>query len=146
MMKDSEETTSRLEETLREIDNDKDADDFIALHREASNRSFSGYYNKYIGEHHLTTADIVENAGFGGYAYQIIDGRKNPTNRDHVLALCIAAGMTVKETDRALRLAGHYPLDPKDERDVRIVVCINKGLDKVVDVNLELDRYNIPLL
>lgn len=145
-MENNEETTSRLEETLREINNDKEADDFIAFHKEEQGRTFSGYYNNYIGEHRLIVADIVDNAGFGGYAYQIIDGRKNPTNRDHVIALCIAAGMTVKETDRALRLAGHNPLNPKDERDVRIVVCINKGLKKVVDINLELDRYNIHLL
>ena len=49
----------------------------------------------------------------------------------------------VKETDRALRLADHYPLSPKDERDVRIVVCINNGMTRVMDVDLELDRFGI---
>ena len=138
-----EETTSRLEQTLRELKSDDEASSFIEKHKDTAGASFSDYYLKYTGEKGIDTAEIIKKAGFGDYAYQIIDGRKKPTNRDHVIALCIAAGMSVKETDRALRLADHYPLSPKDKRDVRIVVCINKGMDKVMDVNLELDKFSL---
>lgn len=138
-----EETTSRLEQSLRELNNNDDATKFIGDHKGTEYSSFSDYYQKYIGSSGKEMSEIVSDAGFGEYAYQIMRGIKKPTNRDRVIALCIAAGMSVKETDRALRLADHYPLSPKDERDVRIVVCINNGMTRVMDVDLELDRFGI---
>lgn len=137
-----EETTSRLEETLRELSDDNAATEFIEQHKGKEWQSFSDYFQHYIGSKGLETTVIVDNAGFGEYAYQLIRGEKKPVNRDYVICLCIAAGMSVKETDRALRIAGHNPLSPKDERDVRIVVCINQGCNRVIDVDLELDRYS----
>lgn len=136
-----EETTSRLEETLRELSDDDKAADFLKEHQGTQWSSFSDYYMRYLGESNVEVAAVVRDAGFGDYAYQIINGRKKPVNRDHVIALCAAAGMSVKETDRALRLAGHNPLSPKDERDVRIVVCINKGMTKAMEIDTELDRF-----
>ncbi len=141
-----EETTSRLEETLRELKNDREATDFISEHSGTQWSSFSDYYLRYLGDNNREEADVIRDAGFGEYSYQIINGRKRPVNRDHVIALCIAAGMSVKETDRALRLAGHNPLSPKDERDVRIVVCINNGISKVSDVDMELDRFGLEMI
>ena len=134
-----EETTSRLEQTLREISDDDTASDFIREHANSKVDSFSGFILEYIGEHDLALKDIVSGAGFGEYAYHYIDGTKKPVNRDHVISICIAAGMSVKETDRALRLAGQYPLNPKDERDVRI----NKEITNITEVNLELDRFGL---
>lgn len=142
----SEETTSRLEETLRELKSDREATDFIKEHRGTQWSSFSDYYIRYLGNSNKEVSDVIRDAGFGEYSYQIINGRKRPVNRDHVIALCIAAEMSVKETDRALRLAGHNPLSPKDERDVRIVVCINNGIHKVADVDLELDRFGLKMI
>ena len=141
-----EETTSRLEETLRELKSEKDASDFINEHTGVKWSSFSDYYVRYLGTHDISTSEIVSRAGFGEYAYQIINGRKKPVSRDRIIALCIAAGMSIKETDRALRLADHYKMNPKDERDVRIVVCMNNGMNNVVDVNIELDRFGLPPL
>ena len=145
-MKKEEETTSRLEQSLKEVDDDRKADAFINEHCGNAWDSFSDYYLKYVGKHDEDISEIVASAGFGDYASQIINGIRKPVNRDRIIALCLAAGMSVTETDRALRLADHFPLNPKDERDVRIVVCINNGMNKVVDVNLELDRFGLPPL
>ena len=138
-----EETTSRLEQTLREISDDDTASKFIREHAENRIDSFSDFILEYMGRHDLALKEVVNGAGFGEYAYHYIDGTKKPANRDRVIYLCIASGMSVKETDRALSLAGHYPLSPKDERDVRIVVCINKCIKNVTEVDLELDRFNL---
>ncbi len=138
-----EETTSRLEQVMRELTDDKSASEFIDNHKGTEWSSFSDYFMATAGKKGRKTADIISEAGLGDYAYQIINGRKKPTNRDYVIALCIACGMSVKETDRALRLADHYPLNPKSERDVRIVVCINSGMTRVMDVDLELDRFGL---
>ena len=138
-----------LEECIRSLLTQTVSSEII-ITTSTDNKYIRGTAGKYripvyvnTGEKGIDTAEIIKKAGFGDYAYQIIDGRKKPTNRDHVIALCIAAGMSVKETDRALRLADHYPLSPKDKRDVRLVVCINKGMDKVMDVNLELDKFSL---
>ena len=73
------------------------------------------------------------------YYYQIMKGSRNP-GRDKVIRLCIAAGLTNRETTRTLELSGNAPLYPKNRRDIIITVGINQHAS-VDDINLLLDKY-----
>ena len=50
-------------------------------------------------------------------------------------ALCIAMGMSVKETDRALLLANQPKLSPKIQKDAALIICINHKYRSVYKVN-----------
>ena len=54
--------------------------------------------------------------------------------------------MTKKEADRALTLADKSRLYSKNERDIRIIVCLNEGIRDVTLVNLRLEKYGLPLI
>ena len=60
--------------------------------------------------------------------------------RHKVLRLCIAAGLTLRETTRALELSGNAPLYPRNRRDIILTVAINQSAS-VDDANLLLFKY-----
>ena len=61
------------------------------------------------------------------YAYQILNGTKNP-GRDKVLALCIAAHMNYEETQRALALADLGKLYPRRKKDSIIIFALKQKI------------------
>lgn len=52
-----------------------------------------------------------------------------------LITLCIAMGMSVKETDRALLLANQPKLSPKIQKDAALIICINHKYRSVYKVN-----------
>lgn len=144
----NEETTSRLDDILEDVHTEKEADDYISSHTtEAGSRSFPEYLSEYAALHDLKTSDIIRRSRLNtNYVYNIINKVTQHPGRDKILALCIGAGMNRKETDRALRIAGHSPLYAKDERDVRIIICINNEMNDVLDVNLYLEKHKMDII
>ena len=136
------ETTRHLEERLKEMRGQDEVSGFITANGNVD-RSFGEYYSRYISEKGIDVPEILKRSGISrNYIYNILNGDRDP-GRDKVLALCIAAGMTYMETDRALELAGERRIYPKDERDARIAIMINQGVNNVTDVNLMLDGYDL---
>ena len=80
------------------------------------------------------------------YGYQLLNGSKKTTNRDKLLGLCIAAGLSIKQTDRALKMSELSPLYSKIDRDAVIMLCMNHGIQSVIKVNEELDKRRIKIL
>lgn len=90
--------------------------------------SFAEYFHSYIQEHNLSESDIIhESQLHRTYAYQILNGSKNP-GRDKVLALCLAAHMSNEETGRALALANLGKLYPRNKRDGIIIFALEQKL------------------
>jgi len=55
--------------------------------------------------------------------------------------------MDVSECNRALKIAKEGVLYPKNERDARIIIAINNGITRVMDINIILDNEGLePLL
>lgn len=136
-------TTSRLEELLLEEDADEKIEQLI---RSNCNEQllFHEYFNAYVAAHKLDTSQIIKRSGVSrNYVYSIINGKRTNPGRDKVLALCIAAGMKYSEVNRGLKIARQGALYPKVERDARIIVCINKGLADILELNLYLDRSGV---
>lgn len=143
-----EETTGRLDNILKGIRDERDADSFIEERRAGeSHSSFHEYFNNYVADHSLIVSEVVKLSGINtNYVYAIINGTKANPGRDKIIALCIACGMNLEETNRALKIAGVGILYSKNERDIRISICINNELRSVTDVNLYLEEHNVDIL
>ncbi len=57
-----------------------------------------------------------------------------------ILRLCFGAGFSLKETQRALRLAGQEQLYPRLKRDAALILALNERM-KVDQVNELLISY-----
>jgi hypothetical protein len=73
------------------------------------------------------------------YGYQIFKGTRHPT-RNKVLQIAFAMALSLRETNRALALAGTSPLTCKDRRDAVVIFCIDRGCS-LQKVNEELYRF-----
>lgn len=90
--------------------------------------SFAEYFTDYLKQHQLSESEIIRLSLIQrNYAYQILNGTKNP-GREKVLALCLAAGMNYEDTQRALTLAGLGKLYPRRPEDSVIIFAIERGL------------------
>ena len=140
-------TTRGLSKILEQVKDCKEADQFIDVYKEREFTYFYEYLNWMIGAKGLTTAEVVAASGISrNYVYNILNGDKKKPGRDKVIALCIGARMNYSQTQRGLEIAKVAPLYPKDERDVRIAVAINNGINDVTEVNLLLDQCGVDAL
>lgn len=135
---------------LTEILNNASLEDFASI-REAElpkkERTLSEYLNTYIGSHNLVLADVVKDSRLSrDYAYSIINGnRPNPT-RDRVIALCCAMKMSREEVQRALELCNAGILYPKNPRDMAIMICINREVYNILDINEFLLEHDLDII
>ena len=130
----NENTTERLDKILQNAD----TSDFKKYREEELTEelpSLSDYLNEYIAKKNLLVADVVKNSCMSkDYAYALLNGnRKNPT-KDRIIALCLAIGMSLLETQRALKICGMV-LYSKNKRDAAIIICINRGIYDIDRVN-----------
>lgn len=138
-----EETTSRLDQILKSVDSHSDAKKFAEDHA-VQPKFFYEYVNDYIAEHEIVVSEMVELSGIStNYIYGILNGRTKSPGRDKIIAICIAAGMTLDELNRGLEISGNNPLYPKNERDIHIAACVNKGERDVTRINIQLDEAGI---
>lgn len=139
-----EKTTRTLSKKLEQVRNCIEGDAFIKENDIERPIELHEYLNLLIAEHHTTAAEVARRSGISkNYIYNILNGeRKNPS-RDKIIALCIGIGASFSQTNRALELAKYAALYPKDERDVRIAVAINKDMTDVTHLNLQLEEYGL---
>lgn len=78
------------------------------------------------------------------YGYQILNGQKMP-GRDKVLALCLAAELTLDEVQHCLRYANQPQLYARNRRDAIIIYAINNKLS-VQDTNSVLSDFQEEIL
>ncbi len=94
---------------------------------EPKQHSVSEYLNWLLEQKGLRRAKVVTDAELNAtFGYQIFMGTKN-AGRDKLLQLSFAMGLSVRETNRLLRLGGHSELYVKNRRDAIILFCLNRG-------------------
>lgn len=86
-------------------------------------------------------ADIPEH-----YGYWLISEERHTRQRDVILRLCFGGGLTLDETQKALKLYGLAPLYPKIARDAVLMVALNSSLHDVHDVDSLLKKHGMKLL
>lgn len=134
-------TTGKLAEVLSTIDNTKDMEKFMEQPKVTDSfKTFPEYFRSLPKVQETTDTALIEQSGIErSYYYQIMKGKRHPS-RDKILRLCIGAGLTLRETTRALELSENAPLYPKSRRDIIITVAINQSAT-VIDTNLLLYEY-----
>ena len=134
-------TTGKLAEVLATIDNTQDMEKFMEQPKVTDSfKTFPEYYRSLPRVKETTDSALIELSGIErSYYYQIMKGTRHPS-RDKILRLCIGAGLTLRETTRALELSENAPLYPKSRRDIIITVAINQSAT-VIDTNLLLFEY-----
>lgn len=104
--------------------------------------SFSDFMYEMIKKTGRTKAMIAQRAGLSReYVYKVLNSNsgKRTTERDYILALCIAADMSLIEVQKALSL---YPFPILDDSDDRAAVIISAFLThtKIDDLNAMLEN------
>ena len=141
------ETTARLNQVLSGIKSEYEVSDYLDAHSKNEYEYFYQFFNDYVSRHELDVASVHKLSRISkDYVYQITNGKKLNPGRDKIIALCIACGMSFSETNRALEISGTGILYAKNERDIRIAICINNHLLDVTRVNLYLEEHGVPIL
>ena len=80
-------------------------------------------------------ADIPER-----YGYKLISQEKHTKQRDIILRICYSAGMTIEETQKALRLYGMPELYVEYPRDALLMVIFKDRPGDIIMVNSILKK------
>ncbi len=136
-----ESTTRKLSEVLSNIDNTRDMEKFMEEPKVVDSfKNFPDYFRSLPSVQKYDSSELIQRSGLErSFYYQVMKGTRNPS-RDKVLRLCIGAGLSLRETTRALELSGNAPLYPKNRRDIILTVAINQNAS-VDDANLLLYKY-----
>jgi len=142
-------TTEMLEEILLnaktgdiEVVFAENADRFAA-----SDRPFAAYMRARFKEKGIRQQDIFLKADISeGYGYKIISEEKRTRQRDTILRICLAAGFTLDETQRALKLYGMPALYARIPRDAVLIIAINTGIRDVTAVDELLENHGCEVL
>ena len=150
-MKDPKESlsTDSLQKILQKAKPD-DIPAYYEAHREeliTGNRPFMDYMNARIKEKGLSKQNVILAADLPEkYGYKLLNEEKHTQKRDIYLRLCYGAHLSLKEAQRALRLAGQEQLYARIKRDSALIIGFNNGLN-VDEVNEVLQQYDlVPLL
>ena len=144
-MKESR-TTKLLQELEAIPKNNSAYQAFLKKHKDKNNfSSLQDYLNYCISQDEsLTISDIVFRSNLSAnYVYLILNGKRKHPSKYILVALCIGTHMDLKSTRRALTLAGCSTLDPKNDADASIIICINNGCNSVMEVEEFLLESNV---
>ena len=136
-----ESTTRKLSDVLSNIDNTKDMEKFMKEPKVTDSfKNVPDYFRSLDSVQKMESSELIRKSGLErSYYYQVMKGTRSP-GRDKVLRLCLAAGLSLRETTRALELSGNAPLYPKNRRDIILTVSVNQSAS-VDDANLLLYKY-----
>lgn len=136
-MEDTGSLLNRLNKAKRHSDLESHID---ALDGVAS-RGYGAYLQQYLAEHDISVTSLSRLAFMDrSYCYQIIRGEKHP-GRDKIVAIALACGMTLEETQRGLEIASEGILYSRSRRDSVLIYAVNNKLS-VVSANALLEQYN----
>ena len=145
-----EKSTNSLENILKKTEPDQIASYLRENAKEllTERNPFSAYMRLLIREKGLTQQEVFIRADLSeSYGYNIISGEKHTSQRDTILRLCIGAGFSLDETQRALKIYGMSPLYARVPRDAAIMAAIHKGTPDITIVNDVLQQNGMsPLL
>ena len=87
--------------------------------------TFPGFMDQVLKEKKINRKQLAARSGLSqDYLYKLLRGDKKTNERDYALAICIAAGMNLSQTQHALRLLEMPTLDSRDIRSYIIILAI----------------------
>ncbi len=107
---------------------------------------FVPFMETMIREHKLSRKNVAIRSGLSqDYLYKLLRGDKHTDKRDYILAICLAIGMTLPQTQHALASYGMPVLDDRDIRSHIIILAIRSG-DGIDELDRMLENAGYPLL
>ena len=107
-------------------------------------KRFSYFVKDLIKEKGMTIKKVVLLTGLSeGFGRKVISGEKITDKRDLIIGICISAGFSLEETNRALKLYGMQALYAKYKRDAVIIIEINKGDTSIESINRVLEENDL---
>ncbi len=104
-----------------------------------SYEGFSDFFCECLDNLGISTADFVRKCRIERtYVYQILKGIRNP-GRKKIIIMCIAAGFSFTQTQKALVIAKEGILYYRDDRDSILIYAITHGFN-LVDTNTLLEK------
>ncbi|MCQ2519825.1 MAG: hypothetical protein MJ107_04750 [Lachnospiraceae bacterium] len=102
---------------------------------------FSSFMKDIMKKNGLLQQEVFLNADIPErYGYKLISEEKHTKQRDIILRLCYAAGCTLEETQKALKIYEMPQLYSRIPRDAMLMVCFNERPGTVLDVNTFLKK------
>lgn len=134
-------TTSELLKIINKNDNLSIED----LLKKIPDLSFVEYLETLMIQKKITKSQLIKNSNLDRtYAYQILNGTKKPS-RIKVIQIALSLQLTHQETNNLLSLSNNGSLYPKVKFDAIILLAL-KNHYSVIDTNLLLDEYHLPIL
>lgn len=110
-------------------------------------RPFSAYMHEMLRKYGKTQQEVFLQADFPErFGYKILSEEKHTKQRDYILRICYAAGMSLDETQKALTLYGMAPLYARIPRDAVLMIAFNQHKGSILDVNALLSAHKLPVL
>ena len=136
-MEDTGSLLNRLNKAKRHSDLESHIDSLDGV----ASRGYGSYLQQYLVEHDISVTSLSRLAFMDrSYCYQIIRGEKHP-GRDKIVAIALACGMTLEETQRGLEIASEGILYSRSRRDSVLIYAVNNKFS-VVSANALLEQYN----
>ena len=126
------------------------ADDIRFIFKDVQEKSypeeFPAFIDAMIREHKIKRKNIAVRSGMSqDYTYKLLRGDKKTTERDYILAICIAIGMNLAQVQHALRIYGMPVLSKADLRSHIISLGISEGKD-IDEINDWLEKSGFYLI
>ena len=108
---------------------------------------FSGYMRRLFKAHGVKQQDVFLKADFSQrYGYRLISGERRTRQRDYIIRLCLAAGFSLEETQRALQIYGMSRLYVRIPRDAVLMSAFQNNIYEISEVNALLTEKGMTLL
>ncbi len=127
------------------------ADEALALFHEQEMRrgspeSFVAYMDRIIADSGMSRTRIIQRSGLSrDYMYKVLRGDKTTSERDYIIAFCMAMKLDLDQTQHALELYPFPNLSEEDFRSSDIMAAIQKGAG-IDELNGWLEKFSQPLL
>ena len=130
-----EKSTDNLMNTLVRT-SPSDWKDFTSREFEKGEPTFFGYIDSLLAKKGMKRQDVLIRANLSQkYGYKLLSGEAHTSDRDKILRICFSMEMSLKETQRALKLYGMNALYPKVKRDVVLIVALGQKMFDIDQVN-----------
>ena len=107
---------------------------------------FVDFMQDMLDKYKVKRTDIARATGLSqDYLYKVLNGQKKTAEKDYVLAICIAIGMNIPETQHALEICGMHILNSRDLREHILLTSISEKRG-VYRTNEWLESAGFPML
>ncbi len=133
------------EELLNELLFTNSFPDFIASEYPYGEESLSEFLNSMIKSKNLQKSDVIKDSHLNQtFAYQLFAGSRG-ASKYKLVQLAFAMGLSLRETQRLLKIAGSGELYCKNRRDAIIIYCISENMS-LAQTEETLFSFNEPTI